>query len=83
MARRAWHLVLLADNDETIMQFRETTQGKNAGKYTTYMNDYGLVLKSGWVEDPPQEAEDQLTKEYGLHSEDKFDLKSSSKCTVI
>ena len=75
--RRAWHLVLLADNDETILQFREWL-GKSMD-----VKDYGLVLKSGWGEDPPQEAEHQLTKEYGLHSEHKFDLKSSSKCTVI
>ena len=54
--RPAWHYVLLVDDPETIRIFEERTQGENRGTQTISINDYGLALKSGWGQDPPQET---------------------------
>ena len=58
--RRAWHYVLLVDNQDTIDKFKELTHGENAGKNTINVNDYGLVLKSGWGEEPPQDIKEWI-----------------------
>ena len=60
--RRAWHVVLLVDDPETIRIFKEKTQGENAGTQTTNINDYGKSIKSGWGQEPPQEVEDWLDR---------------------
>ncbi len=59
---KAWHYVLLVDDPETICIFKEKTQGKLGGTLTVDVTDYGVVLKSGFGEEPPQEAEDWLTR---------------------
>ena len=58
--RPAWHYVLLVDDQDTIDRFKELTMGENAGKYTTNVNDYGLVLKSGWGEEPPNDVKEWI-----------------------
>ena len=62
--RPAWHYILLVDDEETIDKFVELTQGANAGKYTTKMNDFGQVLKSGWGKDPPNDVTEWMKKNY-------------------
>ena len=62
--RPAWHYVLLVDDKETIHKFIELTMGANAGKNTTNMNDYGVVLKSGWGHDPPNDVKEWMKKNY-------------------
>ena len=62
--RAAWHYVLLVDDKETIHKFIELTQGANAGKNTTDMNDFGQVLKSGWGHDPPNDVKEWMQKNY-------------------
>ena len=62
--RPAWHYVLLVDDEETVHKFVELTQGANAGKNTTNMNDYGQVLKSGWGRDPPNDVTEWMQKNY-------------------
>ncbi len=54
--RRAWHYLLLVDDEETITTFKDRTQGENAGKNTVNVADYGQILKSGWGQEPPEEA---------------------------
>ena len=54
--RPAWRYLLLVDDPETIRTFKEKTQGENAGIQTTALSDYGVVLKSGWGQEPPQEV---------------------------
>ena len=49
--RPAWHYVLLVDDPETIRTFKEKIQGGNIE-----LSDYGVVLKSGLGQEPPQEV---------------------------
>ena len=60
--RKAWHYILLVDDPETIHIFKEKTQGELRGTLTTNVTDYGVVLKSGFGEEPPQEVKDWLTR---------------------
>ncbi len=60
--RKAWHYVLLVDDPETIRIFKEKTQGEQRGTQTADVTDYGVILKSGFGEEPPQEAKDWLTR---------------------
>ena len=55
--RKAWHLTLLVDDDNTILQFKEKTQGK-----TIEITDHGIVLKSGWGEGPTDEEKKSAFK---------------------
>ena len=54
--RPTWHYVLVVDDPETIRTFKEKTQGENAGTQTAHLSDYGVVLISGWGQEPPQEV---------------------------
>ena len=57
--RQGWNYVLLVDDPETRHIFKERTQGENAGtKRISSINDYGISLRSGWDQDPPQDAQD-------------------------
>ncbi len=60
--RKAWHYVLLVDDPETIRIFKEKTQGELRGTQTADVTDYGVILKSGFGEEPPQEVKDWLTR---------------------
>ena len=60
--RQMWCYVLLVDDPETIRIFKERTQGENTGTQTLSMKDYGITLKSGWGQDPPQDAQDWLAR---------------------
>ena len=61
--RKAWHYVLLVDDPETIRIFKEKIQGEQRGMWQIAdVADYGEVLKSGFGEEPPQEAKDWLTR---------------------
>ena len=62
----AWCYVLLDDDVEKIRDFKHKTQGENTGKYTINVTEYGLVLKSGFGKDPPQDAQDWIDN-YGKH----------------
>ena len=57
---RAWHYVLLVDDQDTIDRFKEQTQGENAGKSTINVRDYGQVLKSGWGDEPPNDVKEWI-----------------------
>ena len=63
--RRAWHYVLVVDDEETLQIFKEKTQGENAGKHTVNVADYGQVLKSGWGEKPPNDVKEWMMENYG------------------
>ena len=63
--RQAWHYLLLVDDDNIIDQFKEQTQGTNAGKHTVDCNNYGQVLKSGWGESPPNDVKEWMENNYG------------------
>ena len=63
--RPAWHYLLIVDDDDIIDQFREQTQGTNAGKHTINCNNYGQVLKSGWGEEPSNDVKEWMEKNYG------------------
>ena len=60
--RPAWHIALLVDDPETIRLLEEKTQGENRGTQTVSLNDYGVVLKSGQGQDPPQEVMDWVAR---------------------
>ena len=62
MGRPAWHYLLLVDDDDIIDQFRDQTQGTNAGKHTINWNNYGQILKSGWGEEPPNDVKEWMEK---------------------
>ena len=62
--RPVWYYVLVVDDEDTIRILKDKTQGDNAGKHTTNLEDYGKVLKSGWGEDPPNEMEEWIKKNY-------------------
>jgi len=63
--RRAWHYVILVDDEDIIKEFKEKTQGENAGKFTMNLTKYGQVVKSGWGEYPPNDVKDEMEKKYG------------------
>ena len=63
--RQAWHYLLIVDDDDIIDQFKDHTQGPNAGKHTINCNNYGQVVKSGWGEVPPNDVKDWMEKNYG------------------
>ena len=63
--RRAWHYVILVDDEDIIKEFKEKTQGENAGKFTISLTEYGQVVKSGWGEYPPNDVKDEMEKKYG------------------
>lgn len=50
--RKVWHLLLTADDDKTVLQLVEKTQGENSGKFTINQQDYGQVLRSGSGKNP-------------------------------
>ena len=60
--RRAWHVVLLVDDPETIRIFKQNSQGENAGTLPIDVTDFGLTLKSGWGQDPPQDVENWISR---------------------
>ncbi len=60
--RKAWYYVLLVDDPETIRIFKEKTQGELEGTLSIDVTDYGVVLKSGFGEEPPQEVKDWITR---------------------
>ena len=55
--RPAWHYLLLVDDPETIRTFKEKPQGGNIE-----VSDYGVVLKSGWGQEPPQEVKNWMER---------------------
>ena len=68
--RKAWRVVLLLDNDETVIRFIEKTQGEESGKHTVNLKDYGEVLESGWGEDVPQDiVKSVLQQKFPLYRE--------------
>ena len=62
--RKGWHMILMVDDDETILSFIEKTQGEESGKHNITCADYGKVLKSGWGEEPTDEEQDSIMKPY-------------------
>ena len=67
--RKAWHLILAVDDDNTILQFLEKTQGESRGTLTINNNDYGITLKSGWGEGPTDEEKKFTLKKYDVYQE--------------
>ena len=65
--RKAWHMTLLVDDDATILQFVEKTQGENRGKLDINVTDYGVVLKSGSGEGPSEEEKQSAMQEYQVY----------------
>ena len=63
----AWHYLLLVDDEDTIRIFKDKTQGDNAGKHTTNLEDYGKVIKKGFGKDPPNEVKEWIEKNYLTH----------------
>lgn len=59
--RPAWHYVLVNDDAENIKAFLEDLASGNID-----VADYGIILKSGWGKDPPQETKDYLLRKYVL-----------------
>ena len=69
--RKAWHLLVLVDDDETVIRFIEKTQGVKRGKHIVNLDDYGEVLESGWGEDVPQGIEKSVFQQkFPLYRED-------------
>ncbi len=62
LGRKIWRYVLLVDDPETIRIFIEKTQGELEGTLSINVTDYGVVLKSGLGEEPPQEVKDWITR---------------------
>ena len=60
--RQAWHYILLVDDPETIRIFEERTQGENAGTLPIDVTDFGLILKTGWGQDSPQDVKDWVER---------------------
>ena len=68
--RKAWHLILAVDDDNTILQFLEKTQGESRGKSPNMdVQDYGIVLKSGLGEGPTDEERKSAMKKYDVYQE--------------
>ena len=51
--RPAWHYVQVADDQDTIDDFKEKTASGHVD-----VADYGQVLKSGWGEEPPNDVKE-------------------------
>ncbi len=73
--RQAWHYLLLVDDEETIREFKDRTGGENAGKNTIDNSNYGQILKSGWGQEPPKEAEKWIKEHYFVN----YDYQSPSE----
>ena len=67
--RKVWHLILAVDDDNTILQFVEKTQGESRGTSNIDVQDYGIVLKSGWGEGPTDEERKSALKKYDVYQE--------------
>ena len=65
--RKMWHMTLVVDDDATILQFVEKTQGENRGKLDINVIDYGVILKSGWGEGPSEEEKQSAMQEYRVY----------------
>ena len=65
--RRAWHYLLLVDDEKTIRTYNDKTTGENAGKNRTNAEDYGQILKSGWGEEPPNDAKQWIQDHYHVN----------------
>ena len=59
-----WCYLWIVDDDSTIKKFAKQTQGEDAGLFTLDMNDYGVTLGSGWGEEPPEDTQKWMEKEY-------------------
>ena len=42
----------------------QSSMGENAGKHIAILTNYGIVLKSGWGEEPTDEEEKSAMKDY-------------------
>ena len=60
---KLWHVVLLVDDEETILSFLEMS--------ALNVKDYGEILKSGWGEKPSEEEERSAIKKYDILYKDK------------
>ena len=72
--RPAWDYLLLTDNEETIRAYKDKTSGENAGQYTFALSSYGDILKRGWGQDPPNDAQQWLEENYHVN----YDYQSAS-----
>ena len=54
----AWHCVLLIDDPETFHRFEEN---QKMGRKVD-LNDYGLIIKSGRGQEPPQQVQDWIER---------------------
>ena len=59
--RKAWHILLTIDDDETTLLFIEKIR---VGRHDKDLNNYGVVLKSGWGEEPTNEEYESTMKKY-------------------
>ncbi len=57
--RKVWHYVLLVDDPEITRIF---TQGELGGTQDKKLTDYGVILREGFGEEPPQEVKDWITR---------------------
>ena len=64
--RMVWYILLLVDDDETILSFLEKTQGEGIGTYANY-SDYGQILKSGFGKEPTHEECASVMKPYNTY----------------
>ena len=55
--RKTWNVLLLVDDDETVLEFVEKTQGENSGKHLLNLTDYGTVLESQGEDPKDDEAQ--------------------------
>ena len=62
--RSAWQYVLLVDDEETIRIFKDKTREENEGVRKLNVEDYGQILKSGWGEEPPNDAKQWILDNY-------------------
>ena len=60
--KKAWQLVLLMEAPEIIDLFEEKLRRRYKRSQTVNVKDFGVVLKSGFGEDPPQEVKDWLRR---------------------
>ena len=60
--REVWHIVLTANDDETILHFLERVESGHMD-----LEDYGQVLKSGWGEGPTDEERAAVMKPYEIY----------------
>ena len=60
--RKAWHMTLIVDADATILQFLQKEKCGNID-----VQNYGLVLKSGWGEEPSEEEIQSAKQEYQVY----------------